>query len=69
MTRLRAQPVGRMGIAIRYVREYEIQRDVQPPVTLDRVIFSCLTLGHTWRINVGEKICNVCGAPNPDVPQ
>ena len=41
-------------------------RDEEPKrlTTIDRAIFSCAVLGHTWNINVGEPFCGVCGAPN-----
>lgn len=51
-----------LGISIRVIRQFDIEADRNPIRSV--YLHSCALLGHTWRINVGEPFCNVCGAPN-----
>lgn len=51
-------------LSIRFLRAWTPHLGVS---AFDLALFSCPKLGHTFKINVGEPFCNVCGAPNPDI--
>lgn len=53
------------GLSIRMVRNYR-PGDDKFVTALDMALVSCARLGHTWLINKGEPVCNICGAPNPE---
>ncbi len=52
-----------LGISIQLIRQYDVDKDRFP--TRCDLSFSCVYFGHTWKINLDEAFCNVCGMPNP----
>jgi hypothetical protein len=59
-----AEKDAELGISIRLIKQWDLRDSQKQVYSVDVALVSCALLGHTWRINVGELFCGVCGAPN-----